>query len=488
MTLSPSVAAEVHRLFHVEKWKVGTIARHLHVHHRSVRRAAGLTLPPQPRPKWNARLAPFEPFIAETLQRYPQLCASRMTDMLKERGYTGSDRSVRRYVKPLRPSKRVLPFLEIETLPGEQAQVDWAHVGRIAVDGGTRPLWLFVMVLSHSRALYAELLMDLSAHGVVRSLIRASNYFGGCPRQWLFDNPKTVVLARYGEETRFNPHLLEVAVALRVQPRLCAVRKPTDKGKVERAVRYLRDRFLGGRTIRTVGEGNAQLHAFLENISQARMHPVQRQRTVGQVFEEDEKKSLLSLPEVMPPGAQLHLCRVDGQANVRFETNRYSVPPEYVDQAVTLRVDDIQVHVDCEKTRIASHPRSYGKHQRVENPEHRQELIRQRRNSRPAKGRDRLLSVAPEVKKLLENMLREGLNVGLGTHRLLQLLDLYGDEVFRRAVADVVQRGSCDVSALAVRCDAHRRALNAPQNLPVTLPPHAVDRDVIPHDLESYDE
>jgi len=487
MSVSAELTAEVHRLFSVEKWKIGTIARHLRVHHRQVRRIVGLTPPPSPRAGWDTLLAPFQAFITETLQRYPLLCSTRITDMLRERGYQGSERSVRRYVGQLRPSRKVQAFLEIETLPGEQAQVDWAHVGRIAVDGGTRPLWMFVMVLCHSRALYAELIIDLSVFGVVRSLIRASRYFGGCPRQWLFDNPKTVVLARTGLETRFNPHLLEAAVALRVQPRLCAVRKPTDKGKVERSVRYLRDRFLAGRSIRTVGEGNAQLQAFLQEISQARVHPVRKDRTVGQVFDE-EKSALLSLPEVLPSGAQVAALRVDGQANVRFETNRYSVPPAHVDQTVTLRADDVQVHIDCGSERITSHPRCFGKHQRVEHAAHREELIRQRRNARPAKGRDRLLTAAPDVQKLLEQMLREGRNVGLGTHRLLQLLDLYGEECFRRAVADLMARNSCDVSALAVRCDAHRRTLNAPHNLPVTLPAHAVDRDVIPHDLESYDD
>jgi len=129
MTLSADVAAEVSRLFHVEKWKTGTIARHVRVHHRQVRRIVGITKPSVPRPGWDKLLTPFHPFILETLQRYPELCATRITDMLRERGSVGSERSVRRYVKPLRPLPSAQPFLEIETLPGEQAQVDWAHVG-----------------------------------------------------------------------------------------------------------------------------------------------------------------------------------------------------------------------------------------------------------------------------------------------------------------------------------------------------------------------
>ena len=98
------------------------------------------------------------------------------------------------------------------------------------------------MVLSYSRALWAELILDLTAASLRRSLIRATQFFGGTPRQWLFDNPKIVVLERHGEAIRFHPELLEQASVYCVQPHLCGVRKPQHKGRVERAIRYLRDR------------------------------------------------------------------------------------------------------------------------------------------------------------------------------------------------------------------------------------------------------
>src|SRR4029078_6445253 len=92
------------------------------------------------------------------------------------------------------PAPRADVFLRTEPLIGEQAQVDWAYVGKLAVPGGERALWLFVMVLSYSRALWGELVLDLSVPSLCRSLLRAARAFGGTCRQWLFDNPKTVVL------------------------------------------------------------------------------------------------------------------------------------------------------------------------------------------------------------------------------------------------------------------------------------------------------
>lgn len=487
MKLPAELVAEIQRLYAVESWKVGTIARLKHVHHRRVSRIVGRTPPPPPRRKWDLLLTPYHAFIVETLRQYPTLCATRLYDMLRERGYGGSANTVRRYVKPLRPRKIPEAFLLIETLPGEQAQVDWAHVGQFCVEGGTRALWMFVMVLAHSRALYAELVLDLTVHSLVRSLVRACRHFGGCTRQWLFDNPKTVVLARAGEDIRFHPALLDAAVAMRVQPRLCVVRKPTDKGKVERAIRYLRDRFLAGRTIHNLETSNALLLTFLHDVADQRPHPRLQPRTVGDVFAQ-ERTALLTLPGSVPDGARTQLVRVDAYASVRFETNRYSVPPEHVQKTVLLRADDLEIRVFDGTTCIASHPRCFGKHKVVENPAHRKQLLLKRRRAKPTKGRDRLLAAAPDVEKLLATMFTNGQNIGLCTVRLLKLLDLYGEESFRRGVADLNANNTCELSALAVRCDAHRRSLNAPTQLPVTLPKGVVDRDVIPHNLEDYDE
>ena len=148
-------------------------------------------------------------------------------------------------------------------MPGEQAQVDWAHVGKVRVPGGERPLWAFVMVLSWSRAMWGEFVFDMTVHSLRRSLARAAAYFEGNTRQWLFDNPKTVVLARHGDAVRFHPRLLDVSSHYCVSLRLCTVRKPNQKGRVERAIRYVRERFLAGRELCSVEQANTEFLAFI---------------------------------------------------------------------------------------------------------------------------------------------------------------------------------------------------------------------------------
>jgi len=485
--MTPQTTAEICRLFFVEHWKVGTIASQLGIHPDAVWLVLGLGPAPESGRVLRPRLIdPYREFIDETLGRYPRLCATRLHDMLRDRGFTGAVRTLREYVASVRPRRRREVYLRTEPLPGEQAQVDWAYVGKLQVDGGERALWLFVLVLSYSRALFGEFVLDLSVHSLRRSLVRAAQALGGMTRQWLFDNPKTVVLERVGDAVRFHPLLLELCAAMRVQPRLCAVARPQHKGRVERTIRYLRDRFLAGRTIGSVVEGNRALGRFIAEIAHARPHPVLNGRSVGEALV-DEQARLLPLPDPLPNTDQVVPVHVDTQAFVRFDTNRYSVPPELADRTVTLAANDAGLRVLDGEAVVAAHPRSFGRRRVIEDPAHRAALVRERRAAADAKGRDRLLAVAPDFAIILERWALSGRSLAIQVTRAIKLLDLYGDDVFARAVADVAGRGLRDVGALAVACDRLRRERQRPLPVQIELPAHVVDRDVVPHDLEVYD-
>jgi transposase len=486
---TPPVAteAEVTRLYFAEHWRVGTIATQLGLHPDVVRRVLGLDLPRGAGPPRPRVVDPYRDFIASTLTAYPTLRATRLFDMLRERGFRGAVRTLRTYVASVRPRRHREVYLHTEPLVGEQAQVDWAYVGKLPVPGGERALWLFVLVLSYSRALWGEFVLDLSVHSLCRSLVRAGKYFGGLTRQWLFDNPKTVVLERVGDAVRFHPVLLDLCSALRVQPRLCAVARPQHKGRVERAIRYLRDRFLAGRVITSVADGNRQLEHFLGDIALARPHPVLAPATVGQVLTA-ERPRLLAMPDPPPGTDQILPVHVDTQAFVRLDTNRYSVPPEFVDRVLTLVADDTTVRVLDGPTLVARHARSFGRRQLFEDPAHRDALVRQRRAAADLKGRDRLLAVAPDFAVILERWALTGRSLSIQVTRAIKLLDLYGAPVFAAAVAEMASRGLRDLGALAVACDRLRREQQRPVPVAIPLPPHIGDRDVVPHDLETYDD
>ena len=143
MKTTAETAAEIVRLHYAEHWPVGTIATQIQAHPDAVRRVLGEPRSPsQLRPRI---FEPYRPFIDDQLGRYPTLLATRLYDMVRERGYRGSVRTLRKYVALVRPRPKRQPYLMIETLPGEQAQVDWAYVGKIPVAGGERAIWLFVI-------------------------------------------------------------------------------------------------------------------------------------------------------------------------------------------------------------------------------------------------------------------------------------------------------------------------------------------------------
>ena len=201
MTMPPEFEVNVLRYYHVEKWRVGTIARQLHVHHGSVERVlrqAGL-------PRINSARAScidqYLPFIRQTLDKFPALTASRLYSMVKERGYIGGPDHFRHLISHHRPRPAAEAYLRLVTLTGEQGQVDWAHFGHLDIGRARRPLMAFVMVLSWSRRIYLHFFLDAKMENFLRGHVGAFESWGGLPRVLLYDNLKSAVLERQGDDT-----------------------------------------------------------------------------------------------------------------------------------------------------------------------------------------------------------------------------------------------------------------------------------------------
>jgi hypothetical protein len=205
--------------------------------------------------------------------------------------------------------------------------------------------------------------LDLGVGTLRRSLLRAVCFFGGTPREWLFDNTKAVVIERFGDAKRFQRDLLELAAGMHVMPRLCRPRRPTDKGGVERGIRDLKEAFFAARTIRSIEQGNRELIDFVNEVVRERKHPTQPTRTVREVWEE-ERTMLLPLPVHLPSVDLVTPVSVDKTASVRLATNRYSVPSKYAGRSLTLVANDETVRLLDADVEVARHTRSQGRHQR----------------------------------------------------------------------------------------------------------------------------
>jgi transposase len=487
VTIAREVEAEIARLFHAEHWKVGTIAAQLGVHEDVVRRVIrGNPRAPRARAPSPSAVAPFVGFIRETLDRYPKLCSSRLEDMLRQRGFEGSARTLRRYIQGVRPKGEPQVFARLNALIGEEAQVDWAYVSQVPVPGGHRSLWLFLIVLSWSRAAWGEFCFDTTVHSLLRSLVRAASYFGGTTRRWLFDNAKVVVLERHGQASRYHPLLVELARVMRVELRLCNPYRGNEKGRVERKIRFLRQRFLEGRELYGIEQGNRELLEFFDQIGHQQRHPNFKTRTIAECLAE-ERSRLLPLPYPLPATDQVTPAAVDKTAFVRFDTNLYSVPARYAQETLALAADDRTVRLLDGQVVIAEHRRSWGHGETIEAPDHRAEIARRKRGAALSSGRDRIRAAAPGIEVLLERWVEAGRHVGSMVAQTGKLLDLYGLDVFRKAVAETVARGTHDPGEIGVLCEKYRRQAEAPLPMDLRLGDHVPDRDVIPHDLGGYD-
>lgn len=104
MTLPVEVVAEIRRLHYAEHWKRGTICQQLGVHPDAVERALTRHGPQPRQPAAQTLLTPYLGFVDETLRQYPRLVATRLDEMLRERGYAGSLRTLRRHLVTARGS------------------------------------------------------------------------------------------------------------------------------------------------------------------------------------------------------------------------------------------------------------------------------------------------------------------------------------------------------------------------------------------------
>src|SRR5947207_4225104 len=247
-----------------------------------------------------SKLAQFMGFLRERVVAFPDLSAARLTREICELGYAGAYTAVKRFLAATRPENGPKPYeVRFETPPGVQAQVDFA---RFVVDftddpGTSRVVWLFSLVLGHSRFLFARYVLHQDLQTLLRCHIQAFEAIGGVPIEILYDRMKTAVT---GEDDQghiaYNRSLLALAQHYRFQPRACRPYRAKTKGKVERSFSYIRQDFFLGRSFRDLEDLNAQLIDWLDTVANVRVHGT-TQRVIAEAFAA-EQPELQTLPSI----------------------------------------------------------------------------------------------------------------------------------------------------------------------------------------------
>jgi transposase len=490
MKISSETESEILRLAFNEEWPIGTIAKQLDLHRGVVSR---IIKESQEFPTSKIERSKFVEnhleFLIETMKKYPNIHASRLFVMVKKRGYEGHSSSYfRKIIASIRPKKEQEAFARLATLPGEQAQVDWAEFGKVTVGKAKHKLMAFVMTLSWSRAIFVHFFFSARMPFFQQGFVDAFEFFGGVPRIILHDNLKSGVLERIGSIIRFNEDFLKVCKHYLFEPRAVNVRRGNEKGKVERSIRYIRDNFFAGRSWTTLEDLNSQALEWCLNDSFERFWRRGETILIKEAFAEERLK-LNPLPKTNFYAFESIDVNIGKYAYARFYTNDYSVPPECVRKTLKIVANHSIVQIIDGLNVLATHTRSWGKYETIDDPAHTVLLQKSKKKAKTHSGLSRLIAAVPEGEAFVTGLAERGQNIGGAVTSLLKLLDLHGKDKLSKAIHEVLNSGAIhlkNIYHVLKRLDVPDS--NNTPSLPIDLSPEYSNMTIEHQDLSLYDQ
>src|SRR6202162_2430839 len=232
----------------------------------------------------------------------------------------------------------------METPPGERFEVDWGHFGVLDYSGDKRKLYAFALVEAHSRMLYLEFTHSQSFETFVRCHMHAFAALGGIAREIAYDNLATAVAEHDGKLVRFLPRFLGFAREYSFYPRACNPASGWEKGKVERAIGYLRQNFWPLREFTDLHNVNRQVRQWLAEVANQRLHRETRERPL----ERFKPEALRPLPIIPYDYRDSTEALVHKDLRLAFDGNRYCVHQRYVGRRLTIKADSGSVALNSQ--------------------------------------------------------------------------------------------------------------------------------------------
>ncbi|BBH54682.1 IS21 family transposase [Fluviispira sanaruensis] len=439
--ISSKEEAEILRLYNIEKWRVGTIATYLKRHHTSIKRVLinyNSYDKRRSRNKTGSILDKYEEFIQETLERYPLITASRIYQMIKERGYPGlSSGLVRMKVSTLRPKKQQEAFLKLKTFAGEEGQVDWADFGKISVGKAERRLSAFVLTLSHSRMIYLRFFYSQGMREFLQGFVEAFEFFNGVPKRILLDNLRSGVRNRVSSFINYNEQFLSLSKHYCFEPQAVGVRKGNEKGKVERSIQYIRNNFFSGREFENIEKLNKEAINWCLHESPQRKWQTDNRIKIFEAFEE-EKTKLIPLPKNPYFSYDRRVISIGKTPYGRYDLNDYSVPAKYVMRKLELCASENSVEIFDGINKVAEHLRSYSKQEVIENSDHISDILKHKKRAIKGSALHRITTLVPDAEYFIEILVNRGENTGGIIASLTKILNIYGKELLTEAIQEVI--------------------------------------------------
>jgi hypothetical protein len=430
----------------------------------------------------SSKLDPFKATVSRLLDRH-DYSASQILGLLRQEGYTGGESILRAHVARVRPRTRQA-FLRLQFAPGQAAQVDWGSAGVIQVGNTRCQLSFFVMVLCFSRRLYLEFSLRQAQEHFLSAHHNALVFFGGVPAEIIVDNCKVAVLRhRRGEEPHFNPRYLDFAHHHGFRPRACNPLSPHEKGRVERAVGYVKNNFLAGRSLGCPEAIQAEARLWTAQVANTRIHG-DTGKSPDELFTQETLQPLNPNPYDL---ATLHTLRSNRVCRVHFDSNTYSVPAQHARQVLNLKAyTDRILILDGERT-IAEHRRSYERGRDFELPGHMDTLLAQRLRAHQQRQLLRFLQLGPAAPGYWDGLRERRPDALLQAQRIVALAELHGEDLIARLLEDLLALQSFSADYVANLITQRQRFHAEPSALHLTRASDLLDLEIAPPDLSLYD-
>jgi transposase len=257
-----------------EGHSIRQIARRLQMNRRTVARLARAGEPPRyRRAPTGSMLDPLEPVMRAVLADWPAIKAPRMTELLRaDYGYGGSVDLVRDRLRALRPPA-VRAAQRTGYAPGQVAQLDWAEMpSRPRILGRERRVYALVVSLPYSGAQTAHFSLDMTVESFLEGHVRAFEFLGGVPRECVYDNLRSAVARRQGDQVRWAERFTHLRGHYAFAAHACTPETPREKGSVEAGVRYLKSSFWPARRIADLADLDAQYADWRDRVANGRIH------------------------------------------------------------------------------------------------------------------------------------------------------------------------------------------------------------------------
>lgn len=431
--LTPEQVSELHRLHFVEKWPQRKIARHLHIGRRTIAKYLDSPAAKAAPRERDRKIDPWKGAISELLARDPDANAPVIAAHLKPLGYDGGLTIIKDHLRELRKSSATRrAYVRVECAPGERFDIDWGHFGALVYNGATRKLYAFCLVEAHSRKMYLEFTHSQSFETLARCHIHAFQELGGCPREVWLDNMATAVAEHEGNLVRFHPRFLAFARECGFIPRACHVRAAWEKGKVERAIGYVRQNFWPLRSFSDLADVNAQARQWLKETANQRRH-----RETGEKPDERFRPEVLRLlPALIPDYRDATEALVHKDMRLSFDGNRYCVPPKYVGSKLIVKADSSSVTIYDQQHEVARHARSWQRGQDFGAERFEKELRSQMAAAERSATQQRLIALlGPGAHEYLARLADTDRSLSRQVRELFVLIREYGPEAVSAAIA-----------------------------------------------------